>query len=202
MESVAYLAALLPVSEEVRSRCSMRRNYPNLSPEVLDLDNSVFVHVQYHNFPPPQQQRSPSKKLKSPHKTAGITNATVKTQRSLDSALRQQQGGVTIDKSPLKQYKSLDLTHGSGRGVRSPEVVISGTGCGIGAEGGVGERRMRHERRTSGTTMTIPQPRKERKVSTPSENVLLNDEVLTESGVQALLLTVLVSIPNIFKGLP
>ncbi|XP_071499783.1 neurofibromin-like [Diadema antillarum] len=216
MESVAYLAALLPVSEEVRSRCSMRRNYPNLSPEALELDNSVFVQVSYPYHPgahPGQQQRSPSKKLRSPHKTPGITNAAVKTQRSLDSALqRQQQGSVTVDKSPLKQYKSLDLPHSSGRtaatAARSPEVVVSGVvGMGVGyggggfigggvggAEGGVGERRTRHERRTSGTGMTIPQPRKERKVSTPSENVLLNDEVLTESGVQALLLTVLATL--------
>lgn len=193
MESVAYLAALLPVSEEVRSRCSMRRNYPNLSPEALELDNPVFVQVQYV-YHPTQQQRSPSKKLRSPHKTPGITNAAVKTQRSLDSVMRQQQGTVMIDKSPLKQYKSLDLPpHSTGRGVRSPEVVVSGASSGGSGEGGVGERRTRHERRTSGTGMTIPQPRKERKVSTPSENVLLNDEVLTESGVQALLLTVLVS---------
>ncbi|XP_030848330.1 neurofibromin isoform X1 [Strongylocentrotus purpuratus] len=200
MESVAYLAALLPVSEEVRSRCSMRRNYPNLSPEALELDNSVFVQVQYV-YHPTQQQRSPSKKLRSPHKTPGITNAAVKTQRSLDSALRQQQGTVTIDKSPLKQYKSLDLPpHSTGRGVRSPEVVVSGASSGGSGEGGVGERRTRHERRTSGTGMTIPQPRKERKVSTPSENVLLNDEVLTESGVQALLLTVLATLVRNMNG--
>lgn len=188
VESVPYLAALLPYSEEVRSRCSMRKNCPPITPESIEIDNSVFA------MPHSQQPKSPSKKLKSPHRSPGVQNA-MKTQRSLDSALQKHNASLCMDKSPLKQYKSLDLSQGSSSRLgRSPEIVVSGSSGDL----TLSERRLRHERRTSGgSSMEVPKSRKERKVSTPSENVLLNEEVLTDTRIQVLLLTVMVRLRNV-----
>ncbi|XP_071848474.1 neurofibromin-like isoform X2 [Apostichopus japonicus] len=186
VESVPYLAALLPYSEEVRSRCSMRKNCPPITPESMEIDNSVFA------MPHSQQTKSPSKKLKSPHRSPGVQNA-MKTQRSLDSAMQKHNASLCMDKSPLKQYKSLDLSQGSttSRLGRSPEIVVSGSSGDL----TLSERRLRHERRTSGgSSMEVPKSRKERKVSTPSENVLLNEEVLTDTRIQVLLLTVMATL--------
>ena len=174
VESVPYLAALLPVSEEVRSRCSIRRGTQHLN-DILDMDNSVFVNL-------PMPKTSPKKARSPAHKaTVAIAAAAMKPQRSLDSAL-QRQPPCNSDKSPLKQYKSLDLPQpGTVRAPRSVETSPSSDN----------ERRHRPERRTSGNVV-VPQARTERKVSTPSENVLLNEEVLTDPPIQALLLTVMV----------
>ncbi len=181
VESVPYLAALLPVSEEVRSRCSIRRGTQHLN-DILDMDSSVFVNL-------PMPKTSPKKARSPVHKaTAAISaGASMKPQRSLDSTL-QRQPPCNSDKSPLKQYKSLDLPQpGTTRPPRSVETSPSSDN----------ERRHRSEvRRTSGNVV-VPQARTERKVSTPSENVLLNEEVLTDPPIQALLLTVMVCVNKV-----
>ena len=176
-DSVPYLAALLPVSEEVRSRCSIRRGTQHLN-DIVDMDNSVFVTL-------PMPKTSPKKARSPAHKaTAALAASGMKPQRSLDSSL-QSKPPCNSDKSPLKQYKSLDLPQGGcgSRPQRSVETSPSSDN----------ERRYcRPERRVSGHAV-VPQARTERKVSTPSENVLLNEEVLTDPPIQALLLTVMVS---------
>lgn len=45
-ESIAYLAALVPVSEEVRSRCHVKHSFVRMIPESLSNDNfPVDLHL-------------------------------------------------------------------------------------------------------------------------------------------------------------
>ncbi|XP_071790650.1 neurofibromin-like isoform X1 [Asterias amurensis] len=191
VESVPYLAALLPCSEEVRSRCSIRRGCQHLS--EMDLEQTVFVS-------PAPVPKSPAKKARSPQKTAVASIAAAsafKTQRSLDSALQRQPACCTGDKMQLKPYKSLDLSHGA---LSTPPSTSSSSSTSLSSARRVEavdivvERRAKMERKMSSGTIVVPRARKERKVSTPSENVLLDEEVLTDPLIQALLLTVLATL--------
>ncbi len=192
VESVPYLAALLPCSEEVRSRCSIRRGCQHLT--EMDLEQTVFVSAA----PAP---KSPSKKARSPQKTAVASIAAasaIKTQRSLDSALQRQPACSPVDKMQLKQYKSLDLSHGA---LSASPSTSSSSSTSLSSARRVNdavdiaiERRAKMERKASSGTIVVPRARKERKVSTPSENVLLDEEVLTDPLIQALLLTVLATL--------
>ena len=97
----------------------------------------------------------------------------------------------------LKPYKSLDLSHGT---LSTPPSTSSSSSTSLSSARRAnevldvaGDRRTRMDRKASSGTIVVPRARKERKVSTPSENVLLDEEVLTDPLIQALLLTVLVS---------
>ncbi|XP_038058629.1 neurofibromin-like isoform X2 [Patiria miniata] len=203
VESVSYLAALLPFSEEVRSRCSIRRGCQHLT--EMDLEQTVFVNAVHQAQTQAQAQtqtpKSPSKKARSPQKTAVASIAAasaIKTQRSLDSALQRQPTYCNPDKMQLKPYKSLDLSHGALSMPSTPSTSSSTTSASRRAAEGTdtssGDRRSRMERKTSSGNIVVPRARKERKVSTPSENVLLDEEVLTDPLIQALLLTVLATL--------
>uniref|UniRef100_A0ABM0MC85 Neurofibromin-like n=1 Tax=Saccoglossus kowalevskii TaxID=10224 RepID=A0ABM0MC85_SACKO len=193
-ESVAFLAALLPVSEEVRSRCRMKHTQPPGTPESTP-SGEPFGSDSLHSSPfttamplPPL----PPKMTKKQKQLQELSPPSVKQQRSLDSALEQQRVQQTeAERTNFKQPRSLDLAHVGPKTQSSIDLSHHRVGISPGNESIVAE----------GIGIQITESHKngeaakKRKVSTIAENsVLLDEEVLTDKQTQALLLTVLATL--------
>ncbi|XP_077995279.1 neurofibromin-like isoform X2 [Glandiceps talaboti] len=205
VDSVAYLAALLSVSEEVRSRCRMKHILPPGTPESAPSGDPFGSDAAQASIipaaaPSPIPPRLPPKKSRRHKHMTELSPPNVKTQRSLDSALEQQRLMSEPDKTNFKQPRSLDLGHTVPKSHSSVDLVQRG-----GSSPAV-ERELTMTTTTTTTTTTTStetpsdvekneDARKKRKVSTIAENsVLLDEEVLTDYQTQALLLTVLATL--------
>ncbi|CAB1352782.1 unnamed protein product, partial [Coregonus sp. 'balchen'] len=174
-QSVAYLAALLTVSEEVRSRCSLKHRKSLLLSDVT-MENVPMDTYSVHHSDPSCRTLRESQPWTSPkvserylvvhYPTGGQISPRTRKSMSLDMGQPSQAN----TKKLLGTRKSFDHLISDTKAPKRPEME-------------------------SGIT-TPPKMRRvaENDYECPESNVLLDEEVLTDPKIQALLLTVLATL--------
>nr|XP_055063904.1 neurofibromin isoform X1 [Misgurnus anguillicaudatus] len=186
-QSVAYLAALLPVSEEVRSRCSLKHRKLLLSDVTMEnvpMETCSAHHEDpsYRTLRESQQWTSPKvseRYLVAQYPIAGQISPRTRKSMSLDMGQPSQ----VNTKKLLGTRKSFDHLMSDSKAPKRPEM-----------ESGITtppKMRRVAENEYEIETQRISQHHHLRRVSVSESNVLLNEEVLTDPKIQALLLTVL-----------
>ncbi|KAB1264830.1 Neurofibromin [Camelus dromedarius] len=193
-QSVAYLAALLTVSEEVRSRCSLKHRksllLTDISMENVPMDTYPIHHgdPSYRTLKENQPWSSPKGSegyLAAAYPTAGQTSPRARKSMSLDMGQPSQAN----TKKLLGTRKSFDHLISDTKAPKRQEM-----------ESGITTppkmRRVAetdYEMETQRISSSQQHPHL-RKVSVSESNVLLDEEVLTDPKIQALLLTVLATL--------
>ncbi|XP_067253752.1 neurofibromin isoform X2 [Chanodichthys erythropterus] len=194
-QSVAYLAALLPVSEEVRSRCSLKHRKLLLLSDVtmenvhMDTysvhheDPNCRYHLERRSGTLRESQLWASPKVSERYLVAQypiVGQISPRTRKSM--SLDMGQPSQVNTKKLLGTRKSFDHLMSDSKAPKRPEM-----------ESGI--TTPPKMRRVAENEYEIETPRIShhhlRKVSVSESNVLLNEEVLTDPKIQALLLTVL-----------
>ncbi|XP_005169246.2 neurofibromin isoform X1 [Danio rerio] len=186
-QSVAYLAALLPVSEEVRSRCSLKHRKLLLFSDVTMENVQMDPYSVHHEDPSSRTLREnelwASPKVSERYLVAHFPimgQISPRTRKSM--SLDMGQPSQVNTKKLLGTRKSFDLLLSDSKAPKRPEIET-------------GITTPPKMRRVAENEYEIETPRIShhhlRKVSVSESNVLLNEEVLTDPKIQALLLTVL-----------
>ncbi|KAI7793670.1 putative neurofibromin [Triplophysa rosa] len=186
-QSVAYLAALLPVSEEVRSRCSLKHRKLLLTDVTLE-NVALETYTVHHEDPSCRTLRESqpwaSPKVSERYLVAHypiVGQISPRTRKSM--SLDMGQPSQVNTKKLLGTRKSFDHLISDTKAPKRPEM-----------ESGITtppKMRRVAENEYEIETQRISQHHHLRKVSVSESNVLLNEEVLTDPKIQALLLTVL-----------
>ncbi|XP_059931163.1 neurofibromin isoform X1 [Gadus macrocephalus] len=187
-QSVAYLAALLTVSEEVRSRCSLKHR-KSLLLSGLSMDTVPMETYSSHLAEPScrtlrenQPWTSPkvSERYLTAHHYPTVGQISPRTRKSMSLDMGQPSQANT--KKLLGTRKSFDHLISDSKAPKRPEMES-------------GMTTPPKMRRVAETDYEIETQRMGnshlRKVSVSESNVLLDEEVLTDPKIQALLLTVL-----------
>ncbi|XP_072312524.1 neurofibromin isoform X2 [Eucyclogobius newberryi] len=187
IQSVAYLAALLTVSEEVRSRCSLKHRKSLLMSD-LSLD-PVPMETYTSHAPDPscrtlrETQPWPSPQVSERYLSAHypiVGQISPRTRKSMSLDMGQPSQANT--KKLLGTRKSFDHLISDSKAPKRPEMEA-------------GMTTPPKMRRVAENDYEIETQRLAnshlRKVSVSESNVLLDEEVLTDPKIQALLLTVL-----------
>ncbi|KAM9452995.1 neurofibromin-like isoform 1-T1 [Salvelinus alpinus] len=186
-QSVAYLAALLTVSEEVRSRCSLKHRKSLLLSEMAMENIPMDTYSLHHTDPNCRTLRecqlwaSPKvseRYLNAYYPTVGQISPRTRKSMSLDMG----QASHANTKKLLGTRKSFDHLISDSKAPKRPETESGVTTppkvrCVAENDYEIDNQRMGHSHL--------------RKMSVTESNVLLDEEVLTDPKVQALLLTVL-----------
>ncbi|XP_072548026.1 neurofibromin isoform X3 [Salminus brasiliensis] len=186
-QSVAYLAALLTVSEEVRSRCSLKHRKSLLLSDVTMENFPVDTYSVYHPEPGcrPLKESQPwtspkvsERYLAAYYPTVGQTSPRTRKSMSVDMGQPSQANAKKL----LGTRKSFDHLISDSKAPKRPEM-----------ESGI--TTPPKIRRVAENDYDIETQRIAnshlRKVSVSESNVLLDEEVLTDPKIQTLLLTVL-----------
>ncbi|KAK7882743.1 hypothetical protein WMY93_028917 [Mugilogobius chulae] len=186
IQSVAYLAALLTVSEEVRSRCSLKHRKSLL---ISDLSMDPVPMDTYSHAPDPscrtlrETQPWTSPQVSDRYLTAHypiVGQISPRTRKSMSLDMGQPSQANT--KKLLGTRKSFDHLISDSKAPKRPEMEA-------------GMTTPPKMRRVAENDYEIETQRIAnshlRKVSVSESNVLLDEEVLTDPKIQALLLTVL-----------
>ncbi|MCJ8740134.1 hypothetical protein PDJAM_G00055250 [Pangasius djambal] len=186
-QSVAYLAALLTVSEEVRSRCSLKHRKSLLLSDVTMENFPVDTYSVYHPEPGcrPLKESQPwtspkvsERYLAAYYPTMGQTSPRTRKSMSVDMGQPSQANAKKL----LGTRKSFDHLISDSKAPKRPEM-----------ESGI--TTPPKIRRVAENDYDIETQRIAnshlRKVSVSESNVLLDEEVLTDPKIQMLLLTVL-----------
>ncbi|XP_013381612.1 neurofibromin-like [Lingula anatina] len=197
-ESVPYLAALVSVSEEVRSRCHMKHRISqsiteststdSLSGELMSSQGVLVGQIPMMTTPTTRRQKSwdlldqsamAAARIKNPHLLsvqscdATLQASSPKTWKSLDSA------EPSLVRPPFKTQRSSSMPTPKSAPKDSVEGAMKNDGGG--ANGGS----------ASSSTSSATTQRSARGSVSNENNILLDPEVLTDYRTQALLLTVL-----------
>ncbi|XP_028855597.1 neurofibromin isoform X3 [Denticeps clupeoides] len=191
-QSVAYLAALLTVSEEVRSRCSLKHRKSLLIPDVTMENVPMDTYSVYLNEPGCRSQPWTSPKvseryLSVHYPTVGQISPRTRKSMSLDMGQPSQANTKKLlgtrksfDHliSDLKAPKRPDME----TGITTPPKMrrVAENDCEIDCPAAAEPQRI-------GNSHIC-------RVSVSESNVLLNEEVLQDPKVQALLVTVLATL--------
>uniref|UniRef100_A0A8C5JFF4 Neurofibromin 1 n=1 Tax=Junco hyemalis TaxID=40217 RepID=A0A8C5JFF4_JUNHY len=192
-QSVAYLAALLTVSEEVRSRCSLKHRksllLTDVSMENVPMDTFPIHHsdTSYRTLKEHQPWSSPKgsdRHLAASYPTVGQISPRTRKSMSLDMGQPSQAN----TKKLLGTRKSFDHLISDTKAPKRQDM-----------ESGITTppkmRRVAENDYEMETQRISPQQHPHlRKVSVSESNVLLDEEVLTDPKIQALLLTVLATL--------
>ncbi|KAM9321250.1 neurofibromin [Gastrophryne carolinensis] len=193
-ESVAYLAALLTVSEEVRSRCSLKHRKSLLLTDVSMENVPMDTYPMHHSDPtcrtlkenqPWSSPKGSGMHLAASYPTVGQVSPRTRKSMSLDMGQPSQAN----TKKLLGTRKSFDHLISDTKAPKRQEI-----------ESGVTtppKMRRVAENDYDIDTPRISSPQQHphlRKVSVSESNVLLDEEVLTDPKTQALLLTVLATL--------
>ncbi|XP_074045098.1 neurofibromin isoform X7 [Macrotis lagotis] len=192
-QSVAYLAALLTVSEEVRSRCSLKHRKSLLLTDITMDNVPMDIYPIYHSDPslrtlketqPWSSPKGSERHLAASYPPVGQTSPRTRKSMSLDMGQPSQAN----TKKLLGTRKSFDHLISDAKAPKRQEL-----------ESGVTTppkmRRVAENDYEMETQRISPQPHPPlRKVSVSESNVLLDEEVLTDPKTQALLLTVLATL--------
>ncbi|XP_053502364.1 neurofibromin isoform X4 [Ictalurus furcatus] len=186
-QSVAYLAALLTVSEEVRSRCSLKHRKSLLLSDVTMENFPVDTYSVYHPEPGcrPLKESQPwtspkvsERYLAAYYPTMGQTSPRTRKSMSVDMGQPSQANAKKL----LGTRKSFDHLISDSKAPKRPEMET-------------GITTPPKIRRVAENDYDIETQRIAnshlRKVSVSESNVLLDEEVLTDPKIQMLLLTVL-----------
>ncbi|XP_030632149.1 neurofibromin isoform X1 [Chanos chanos] len=189
-QSVAYLAALLTVSEEVRSRCSLKHRKSLLLSDVAMESVPMDTYPVYHSEPgcrtlresqPWASPKVSERYLAAHYHTMGQISPRTRKSMSLDMGQPSQAN----TKKLLGTRKSFDHLISDSKAPKRPEM-----------ESGV--TTPPKMRRVAENDYEIETQRLAnshlRKVSVSESNVLLDEEVLTDPKIQTLLLTVLATL--------
>ncbi|XP_065165550.1 neurofibromin isoform X2 [Atheta coriaria] len=178
-DSIAYLTALVGVSEEVRNRCHMKHS----SPRYMDpMVQEAFMPDSTANpagAGATQAGGNVNRRQKSWDMLDQTAIAQAATARHKPTAAQHQ-----VERAANKAWRSLDLTHSAGGGHH--------------ANGG--ERTTYGSRRSSSVPMqesppvSVPKARSARVSVSNENNILLDPDVLTDFSTQALVLTVLATL--------
>ncbi|XP_058853864.1 neurofibromin isoform X2 [Acipenser ruthenus] len=193
-QSVAYLAALLTVSEEVRSRCSLKHRKSLLLSDISMENISMDTYSLHHTDPscrtlresqPWASPKVSDRYLVANYPTVGQISPRTRKSMSLDMGQPSQAN----TKKLLGTRKSFDHLISDTKAPKRPEI-----------ESGITTppkmRRVAendYEIETQRIAASQQHPHL-RKVSVSESNVLLDEEVLTDPKTQALLLTVLATL--------
>uniref|UniRef100_A0ABM5EN50 Neurofibromin isoform X1 n=1 Tax=Pogona vitticeps TaxID=103695 RepID=A0ABM5EN50_9SAUR len=192
-QSVAYLAALLTVSEEVRSRCSLKHrksllvtdiSVENVPMETYPIHHSDAGYRTLRENQPWSSPKTSDRHLTPSYPTAGQISPRTRKSMSLDMGQPSQ----TNTKKLLGTRKSFDHLISDTKAPKRQEM-----------ESGITTppkmRRVAENDYEMETQRISPQQHPHlRKVSVSESNVLLDEEVLTDPKIQALLLTVLATL--------
>nr|XP_056721569.1 neurofibromin isoform X2 [Euleptes europaea] len=192
-QSVAYLAALLTVSEEVRSRCSLKHGksvlVPDMSMENVPMDTYPIHHSDascrtLRENQPWASPKGSDRHLAASYPTVGQISPRTRKSMSLDMGQPSQ----ATTKKLLGTRKSFDHLISDTKAPKRQEM-----------ESGITTppkmRRVAENDYEMETQRISPQQHPHlRKVSVSESNVLLDEEVLTDPKIQALLLTVLATL--------
>ncbi|XP_075993756.1 neurofibromin isoform X2 [Genypterus blacodes] len=186
--SVAYLAALLTVSEEVRSRCSLKHRKSlllsdlSMDPVPMETYTSHITDPSCRTLRETQPWTSPqvSQRYLSAHHYPTVGQISPRTRKSMSLDMGQPSQANT--KKLLGTRKSFDHLISDSKAPKRPEMES-------------GMTTPPKMRRVAESDYEIETQRMGnshlRKVSVSESNVLLDEEVLTDPKIQALLLTVL-----------
>ncbi|KAM6970361.1 neurofibromin-like [Aplochiton taeniatus] len=189
-QSVAYLAALLTVSEEVRSRCSLKHRksllLSDLSMERLTMEtySEEEADASYRMLreSPPWASSQVSERYLSVHPSYhNLDMVNPRTRKSVSVDLGQASQATT--KKMLGTRNSFDQLMPDCKAPKRPEMEASMTTPTKMRRVAENDHEMLESQRMGNSHL--------RKVSLTEANVLLDEEVLTDPKVQALLLTVL-----------
>uniref|UniRef100_A0A9J8CNN8 Neurofibromin n=1 Tax=Cyprinus carpio carpio TaxID=630221 RepID=A0A9J8CNN8_CYPCA len=189
-QSVAYLAALLTVSEEVRSRCSLKHrkslllsdvtmeNFPMDAYSVYDTETGCRLLRENQPWASPKvSERS----LAPPYSAMGQTSLRPRKSMSVDMGQPSQANAKKL----LGTRKSFDHLISDSKAPKRPDM-----------ESGI--TTPPKMRRVSENDYEIETQRIAnshlRKVSVSESNVLLDENVLTDPKIQTLLITVLATL--------
>uniref|UniRef100_A0A4W3I8P4 Neurofibromin n=1 Tax=Callorhinchus milii TaxID=7868 RepID=A0A4W3I8P4_CALMI len=190
-QSVAYLAALLTVSEEVRSRCSLKHRksllLSDVSMEPMDTYSVHTADTSSRTLRESQPWASP--KASDRHLAANyppVGQISPRTRKSMSLDMGQPSQANT--KKLLGTRKSFDHLIPDNKAPKRQEI-----------ESGITtppkmRRVAEHPFEMGNQRMSSQQHPHLRKVSVSESNVLLDEEVLTDPKIQALLLTVLATL--------
>ncbi|KAM5179673.1 neurofibromin isoform 1-T1 [Mantella aurantiaca] len=193
-QSVAYLAALLTVSEEVRSRCSLKHRKSLLLTDVSMENVPMDTYPMHHSDPtcrtlkenqPWSSPKGSGMHLAASYPTVGQVSPRTRKSMSLDMGQPSQAN----TKKLLGTRKSFDHLISDVKAPKRQEI-----------ESGITtppKMRRVAENEYDIDTPRISSPQQHphlRKVSVSESNVLLDEEVLTDPKTQALLLTVLATL--------
>ncbi|XP_062328216.1 neurofibromin isoform X4 [Osmerus eperlanus] len=187
-QSVAYLAALLTVSEEVRSRCNLKHRKSFLLSDIAIENVTMDTYSLYHSDPSCRTLRenqpwaSPkvSERYLTPHHYPTVGQVSPRTRKSMSLDMGQPSHANT--KKLLGTRNSFDHLISDSKAPKRQETE-SGMTTPLKIRR-VGENNYEIESQRIGNSHV-------RVVSVSESNVLLDEEVLTDPKVQALLLTVL-----------
>ncbi|XP_019943811.1 neurofibromin isoform X1 [Paralichthys olivaceus] len=187
-QSVAYLAALLTVSEEVRSRCSLKHRKSlliselSMDPVPMDTYSSHIADPSCRSLRETQPWTSPqvSERYLSTHHYPTVGQISPRTRKSMSLDMGQPSQANT--KKLLGTRKSFDHLISDSKAPKRPEMESGMTTPPKMRR--VAENDYEIETQRIGNSHL-------RKVSVSESNVLLDEEVLTDPKIQALLLTVL-----------
>uniref|UniRef100_A0A8C0QMM8 Neurofibromin n=1 Tax=Chelonoidis abingdonii TaxID=106734 RepID=A0A8C0QMM8_CHEAB len=192
-QSVAYLAALLTVSEEVRSRCSLKHRKSLLLTEVSMENVPMDTYPIHHSDTscrtlkenqPWSSPKGSDRHLAANYPTVGQISPRTRKSMSLDMGQPSQANTRKL----LGTRKSFDHLISDTKAPKRQEM-----------ESGITTppkmRRVAENDYDMETQRISPQQHPHlRKVSVSESNVLLDEEVLTDPKIQALLLTVLATL--------
>ncbi|XP_064425136.1 neurofibromin [Latimeria chalumnae] len=194
IQSVAYLAALLTVSEEVRSRCSLKHRKSLLLSDVSMENVPMDTYAMHHSDPscrtlrenqPWASPKASDRHLAANYPTVGQISPRTRKSMSLDMGQPSQAN----TKKLLGTRKSFDHLISDTKAPKRQEI-----------ESGITTppkmRRVAendYEMETQRIASSQQHPHL-RKVSVSESNALLDEEVLTDPKIQALLLTVLATL--------
>ncbi|XP_068124582.1 neurofibromin isoform X3 [Hyperolius riggenbachi] len=193
-QSVAYLAALLTVSEEVRTRCSLKHRKSLLLTDVSMENVPMDIYPMHHSDPtcrtlkenqPWSSPKGSGMHLAASYPTVGQVSPRTRKSMSLDMGQPSQAN----TKKLLGTRKSFDHLISENKAPKRQEI-----------ESGITtppKMRRVAENDYDIDTPRISSPQQHphlRKVSVSESNVLLDEEVLTDPKTQALLLTVLATL--------
>ncbi|XP_061460989.1 neurofibromin isoform X3 [Rhineura floridana] len=191
-QSVAYLAALLTVSEEVRSRCSLKHrksllltdvSMENVPMETYPIHPSEVSCRTLRENQPWSSPKGSDRHLAASYPTVGQISPRTRKSMSLDMGQPSQAN----TKKLLGTRKSFDHLISDTKAPKRQEM-----------ESGITtppKMRRVAENYEMETQRISPQQHPHlRKVSVSESNVLLDEEVLTDPKIQALLLTVLATL--------
>ncbi|XP_048125344.1 neurofibromin isoform X2 [Alosa alosa] len=187
-QSVAYLAALLTVSEEVRSRCRLKHRksllLPDITMETIPMDTYSVQHSDpsCRTLRENQPWASPNvsdRYLTAHYPTVGQISPRTRKSMSLDMGQPSQAN----TKKLLGTRKSFDHLMPDTKAPKRAEMEAGITTPPKMRRVAENDYEMEPQR--------MSQHHQLRKVSLSESNVLLDEEVLTDPKIQALLLTVL-----------
>uniref|UniRef100_A0A672PC20 Neurofibromin 1 n=2 Tax=Sinocyclocheilus grahami TaxID=75366 RepID=A0A672PC20_SINGR len=189
-QSVAYLAALLTVSEEVRSRCSLKHRKSLLLSDVTMENFPMDAYSVYDTEPgcrllrenqPWASPKVSERSLAPPYSAMGQTSLRPRKSMSVDMGQPSQANAKKL----LGTRKSFDHLISDSKAPKRPDM-----------ESGI--TTPPKMRRVSENDYEIETQRIAnshlRKVSVSESNVLLDENVLTDPKIQTLLLTVLATL--------